>query len=148
MKVIFLKDVPKQGKKFEIKEISDGHAMNFLIPRGLANIATPANVKKVESMRSAEDSQKKVHTDLLLKNLHDIEGIRIEMTEKANEKGHLFAGIHKEELIPVIKEQTRLEILPEFILLDKPIKEVGEHKIEVKVENTTAAFTLVVTAKE
>jgi len=148
MKVIFLKDVAKQGKKFEIKEVSDGHATNYLIPRGLANIASNSNLKKVDSMRSRENTERKVKSDLLLKNLHDIEGVRIEMSEKANDKGHLFAGIHKEELIPVIKEQTRLEILPEFILLEKPIKEVGEHIIEVKVENTTAKFTLIVTAKE
>ena len=147
MKVIFLKDVAKQGKKFEVKDISDGHAMNFLIPRGLALLANTANLQKIEALRSKEDTDKKVRTDLLLKNLQDIEGIRISMTEKANDKGHLFAGIHKEELVPVIKAQTSLDVFPECIMLDKPIKEIGEHTITVQAGDKSANFTLSVLAK-
>jgi len=148
MKVILLKDVAKLGKKYEIKEVSDGHAVNFLIPRGLVHPASNANLKKVETQKSQDVNEKKVQADLLLKNLQDIEGIVVNMTEKANDKGHLFAGIHKEELIIVIKEQTRLDILPEFIVLEKPIKEVGEHQISVMVQDRTVTFKLVVTAKE
>lgn len=148
MKVILLKDVAKLGKKYEIKEVSDGHAVNFLIPRGLVHVATNSNLKKIETQKGQDMNEKKVQSDLLLKNLHDIEGVVIEMSEKANDKGHLFAGIHKEELVPVIKEQTRLDIFPEFIVLEKPIKEVGEHEITVLVEDKTATFKLLVTAKE
>ena len=52
MRVIFLKDVPKIGKKFEIKNISDGHALNFLIPQGAVKIATPDAVKNVEALKA------------------------------------------------------------------------------------------------
>jgi len=147
MKVILLKDVAKLGKKYEVKEVSDGHAVNFLIPRGAVLIATSSNLKKVESQKGQETGERQVKSDLLLKNLEDVKGIVVEMSEKANDKGHLFAGIHKEEIIPVIKAQTRLDILPEFIVLDKPIKEVGEHVIEVKVEDISVTFKLIVTAK-
>ncbi len=121
--------------------------MNFLIPRGLAEVATESSVSRIMLRKSQSDTESKIHEYLLLKNLHDLEGARIEMTEAANDKGHLFAGIHAEELIPVIAEQTRLQILPEHIVLEKPIKVVGEHQIPVTIQNTTVTFTLVVSAK-
>lgn len=147
MKVILLKNVSKIGKKHEIKDVSDGYATNFLIPNHLAEIASPGNVKKSEKQKEKEAGERAISEDLLLKNLNDISGLVIEMEEKANDKGHLFAGIHKEELIPVIKEQTRLDILPEFIILERPIKEVGEHEVEVKVQEKIAKFNLIVKAK-
>ena len=144
MKVVLLKDVPKLGKKFEIKEVSDGHALNFLIPNGFAETGTEKSLKKVEVMKVKEAAELKIQEDLLKKNLKDLSGVTIEMTEKANEKGHLFAGIHKNEIIPALKAQTRLDILPEHIMLEKPIKEVGEFEIEVKVQDKIAKFKLVV----
>ena len=66
------------------------------------------------------------------------------MSEKANEKGHLFAGIHKEQIIPEIKRQAKIDMLPEFIILEKPVKEVGEHEISVKVADKTVKFKLIV----
>lgn len=91
--------------------------------------------------------EKKVHEDLLLKNLEDLTGVTVHMSESANEQGHLFAGIHKEEIIPALKEQTRLEISPEYIVLEKPIKTVGEHEITVSVQDKKTTFKLIVEAK-
>jgi large subunit ribosomal protein L9 len=147
MKVILLKNVPKIGARFEVKDVSAGHATNFLIPKGLAEIATESSIKRIETVKAQADAERKIHEDLLMKNLVDMQGVVIEMEESANEQGHLFAGIHKEEIIPEIKKQTQLEILPEYINLEKPIKEVGEHEIEVKVQDKVAKFKLIVKAK-
>ncbi len=147
MKVILLKDVAKIGRKYEVKNVADGHAVNFLIPHGLAEIANEGNVKKVETRKAAEVENQKVQEDLILKNIKDLDGVEITATEKANDKGHLFAGIHKEELILLIKQQTHLDVLPSHINLEKPIKEVGEHEIEVQIRDTKVMFKLVVTAK-
>lgn len=148
MKVILLKNVPKLGKKYEVKDVSDGYATNLLIPQGHAQIATEGNVKRVLAMKTTEDVEKKIHEDLLIKNIHDLQGIEIVVEEKANDKGHLFAGLHTEELVPLIKAQTRLDIAPEYIKLEKPIKEVGEHEVEVGVQDHVAKFKVVVKAKE
>lgn len=147
MKVILLKNVPKIGQKYEVKEVSDGHASNFLIPRGLALVANQSTLKQVETLKSKDVMEKKVHEDLLLKNLEDLTGVAVHMSESANEQGHLFAGIHKEEIIPALKEQTRLEISPEYIVLEKPIKTVGEHEITVSVQDKKTTFKLIVEAK-
>ena len=144
MKVILNQDIPKVGKKYEVKNVADGHALNFLIPRGLVVAATVGALKKLEIVKTMVVVEKKVQEDLLLKNLESLNGVKIEIAEKTNDKGHLFAGLHKEQIIPVIKKQTGFDVLPEFLILDKPIKEIGEQTIEVKVQNKTAKFTLIV----
>ncbi len=146
MKVIFLKNVVKVGQKYEIKNVSDGYALNFLIPQGFAEIATEKAVKKVTQLRAADMQEKTVQADLLTKNLEQIKTATITFTEKANEKGHLFSGIHKEALVIALREQAHLDILADFIDLPKPIKEVGEHKVTVKVGDKSAEFKVVVEA--
>ncbi len=147
MKIILLKDVPKLGRKYEMKDISDGHALNMLIPRGLAAAATADVVKKYDQIRLKEEGERKLRNELLLKNITELDGVTITMTEKANEKGHLFAGVHKAELIPEIQKQTRLQVDAEHIILDKPIKEVGAHEIEVKAGGKSVKFTLDIKSK-
>jgi len=147
MKIILLKDVPKIGKKYDIKNVSDGHALNLLIPKGLAEIATPLAVKRVEKMKIEDTSHKKIQEDLLMMNLKSIENTVLEITEKANEKGHLFAGIHKDEIIARMKAEKNISILPEFIELDKPIKEVGEHQVTIKAQDKSVKLRLLIKAK-
>ena len=69
MRVILLKDVAKVGQKFDVKDVADGYAINFLIPRGLVEAATEANVRKVEGRKKKEDTQRKVQQDLILTNI-------------------------------------------------------------------------------
>lgn len=144
MKIILLKDVKGLGRKYDVKEAKDGYVLNMLIPQGLAVHATDKNIKEVDIKKITDLEHKKIQEDLLIMNLKELDGIKIEMMEKANEKGHLFAGIHKEQIIPEIKNQTRIDMLPEFLILEKPIKEVGEHEIAVKVADKTIKFKLVI----
>lgn len=146
MKVIFLKNVPKVGQKYDVKTVSDGYALNFLIPQKLAEIASASAMKRINLLKAQDDQEKKVQADLLAKNLEAVSSARVEFTEKASEKGHLFSSIHKEALVTVLKEQAHLDILADFIDLPKPIKETGEHKVTVKVGDKSAQFVVVVNA--
>lgn len=148
MKVILLKDVPKIGKKYEVKDVSDGYGLNFLVPKGLAEVASQSSLKKVEILKDAEAIERKIQEDLLLKNIESLENTVITLDEVSNEKGHLFAGIHKEELTKALKESAHLDVPSEYIQLDKPIKEVGEYTVEVKIHDKTAGFKLVVNGIE
>lgn len=132
MKVILLKDVSKIGKKNDIKDVSEGYATNLLFPKKLALIATKENVDKVNRMKSQAEAEKKVLEDLLIKNIDSVSENLITIKSKANEKGHLFAGISKEDLVKEIENETRISIDPDWIMLDKPIREVGSHTVEVK----------------
>lgn len=142
MKIILLKDIPKVGKRYETKEISDGYALNMLIPKGVAVAATPDAVKRIQLEKARHEGEKKINEELLAKNLKDLSGQTIELKEKANEKGHLFASIHIPEILSAIEKTTKLIIPKESIVLEKPIKEVGAHEISVQAGSHKVSFTL------
>lgn len=147
MKIILLKDIAKVGKKYDVKDISEGYAQNLLIPKGLAIAATGEALKRIDLEKARDEGERKIRNELLLKNLAELDGVTVVMIEKANDKGHLFAGIHKAEIIPEIQKQTRLQIDAEHMVLDKPIKELGIHVIEVKAGNKSIKFNLDIKAK-
>ena len=146
MKIILLKDVAKLGKKFETKEVSSGHALNLLIPQKLALPATPDVLKRLEKEKAKADGERKIHEDLLLKNIKDLDGITLTIAGKANEKGHLFAGLHREAIVAELLKQTELQIDESFIQLDHPLKEIGEHMVEVKGGVKSVKFKVVIQA--
>ena len=146
MKIILLKDIPKLGKKYEVKNASDGHAANMLIPRGFAVAATPENLRRMESERAKIEGERKVYETLLTENLKALENTVLTISGKANEKGHLFAGLHQAEIAAEIAKMARIQLDPSFIQIEHPIKEVGEHTIEIKGEGKSAKLKLIVKA--
>lgn len=144
MKVIFLKDVPRVGKKHDVKEINDGYAINFLFPRKLAEMATPSNIAALERRKKEVEVTKEIQDELLDKNLEEIKNKTITIRGKANDKGSLFSAIKQKDLIDELKKEHRIDIKDEFILLDKPIKEIGEYDIQIKIKNKTSSFKLIV----
>ena len=146
MKVILKKDIAKVGKKYEIKTIADGHALNLLIPQGLVEVATKSSIAKMEKAKIADQQLRKVREDILAKDIKSVDGIRIEIYEKTNDIGHLFAGIHQQEIANEIKKQTGLDMEADFVKLEKPIKMVGEYDITVQAHDKKAIFKLVITA--
>ncbi len=112
----------------DIKVVKDGFALNFLIPRGLAKLATAAEEKKLEKQKAVSEKISKKREGDLIKSLDKLTNIQIKA--KANEKGHLFAGIGKEEI------SKALNISAENVILSEPIKEVGEREVEITVGKT------------
>ena len=104
MKVIFLKDVPRVGKRNEIKVVNDGYASNFLLPNKLAIIATDQAVKNLELKQKSIIVEREIEENLLLRNLKELEGKVIHLKGKANDKGHLFSSFHKKEIIEAFRE--------------------------------------------
>ena len=147
MKIILLKDVKKIGKKYEVKDVADGFALNKLIPGGLAIPATPGNVNMIEAKKKGDMLETAKTEAEIQKAMSEIKGISIEMKGKVNDKGHLFAGIHKLEIIEAVKKQKGVNISADHLLLEKPIKEVGEHAITVKVNDREVAFKLNIKAE-
>lgn len=147
MKVIFLKDVSKVGKKYDVKDVSSGYALNFLIPKGLVKVATTEGVAKIETLKKGLEADRKVQENLLEKSLNSIEGKEVELKQKVNEKGHLFGSIHKEQLAELISSSLGVNIDPSFVVLEKPIKEAGVHEVEVKVNGKTAKLKINIIAE-
>ncbi|MEK7581859.1 MAG: 50S ribosomal protein L9 [Patescibacteria group bacterium] len=144
MKIILLKDVAGLGKRYEVKEVASGYARNFILPKGLAEPATEKALARVKDLTVMAEVEIKIQEELLRKNVKSLDGQKISITEKANDKGHLFAGIHKEELQKLLKENLHAEVPIDFIKLEKPIKETGEFEIEINNGEMKAVITLVV----
>ncbi len=144
MRVIFLKDVPRVGRKNEVKEVNDGYALNFLFPQKLAELATAKAVAELARKQKEIVVERQVQEDLLLKNLAELEKKTVTIFAKANPKGSLFSSIHKKEIIDAMKREHHAEIGEEFIVLDKPIKETGEFDIPVLIKGKKSSFKLVI----
>ncbi len=147
MKVILLKDVKKIGKRYDTKDVSDGYALNLLIPQGLAISATPDAIKRYELIKTKAAVEIKVQDDLMEKNIKALDATVLTMVGKANEKGHLFAGLHGVEIAAELAKQTKIQVDPTFIQLEQAIKETGEYNIHVKAGDKSAKFKLVVKGK-
>lgn len=146
MKVILLQEVPKIGHKHEVKTVADGFGRNFLLARGLAMVATAENLKKLQVIQARQAGENKLREELLQNSLSDLKGVTIKLAVKASPEGHLFAGIHQIEIAAALKKQTQLDLDPTLIQLDKPIKQVGEYDIPIKVGDKTGHFKLVIEA--
>lgn len=142
MKVIFLKDVPRVGKRNEIKVVNDGYASNFLLPNKLAIIATDQAVKNLELKQKSIIVEREIEENLLLRNLKELEGKIIHLKGKANDKGHLFSSFHKKEIIEALKTEHHIDIKEDIILLDKPIKELGETKVPIEIKGKKSFLSL------
>jgi len=148
MKIILLKDKAKVGRAGEVKEVSDGFAMNALIPQGIAVKATPEKVKEIEIQRITRKEVSAVEDSLLAKNLAELQDKKISISRKANEKGHLYEEIHKEEISKIIKSNLHLDILPKFIELPHHMKEVGEFEIKAGKGDKSIKFKIEILASK
>lgn len=147
MKVILQKDVSGLGKMFDIKNVADGYAANFLLPKGLAILASAAEQKRVGALKASREAEHKLQENLLLKILEDLKGKSVVVKAKANEKGHLFSGIHARELAAALLKETRLSVPAEAINLKTPIKEVGSHTVEVSIGDKRSSFVVEIVAE-
>ena len=144
MKVVLLKDVPKVGRKHDVKEVSSGYGRNFLLLNGLAVLATEKSLKTAEEFKQKIVAVKNQEESMVIRGLVKLAGVRLLMKRKTNEEGVLFASIKTEELSAAVKDQAGLIVSSEYIKLEKPIKAVGEYEIEVVVVGKKGGFKLVV----
>lgn len=142
MKIILLKDISKIGKKGDIKDVSEGYAVNFAIPQKLALFATEENIKRAKMEKAVKDAEFKILDDLISKNIETLSNATVSIKSKANEKGHLFAGISKTDLAKEIEKQTRIKIDPDWIDIEKPIREVGNHIINIKANGKSGKIKI------
>ncbi len=147
MKVVLTKDVARLGRKSEIKEVPDGHALNFLIPRGFAKPATAENIKRVEEIKHKHSEQEENEKEAFLASLKVLENAHVEMVVEANDKGHLFKGIHEKEIAEAFSKNENVSIKESYVSITQPIKEVGEHTIELSCGDKKGEATLLVVSK-
>jgi large subunit ribosomal protein L9 len=142
MKVIILKDTKKVGRKYEIKDVADGYALNSLIPRKIAILATAGNLKMIESKKSTDLAVTNNLLGAVSKAIEKIPDGKLILEGKVNDKGHLFAGIHAQNVADEFKKITGIELPIDSLEIEKPIKEIGEHNIKISVGDKNLKLTI------
>ena len=149
MKVVLLNNIKGIGRIGDIKDISDGYARNFLLPRKLVRLATQGAVQEAETLKVKRLSEEKLASEEAVKAAEKLAGLTLELTAKASEQGTLFASIGKEEILHKIRQATGLALNEEAVQMDEHIKTAGEHEVHLHLApDVTATVRVVVTPTE
>ena len=148
MKVVFLQDVPKVAKAGDVKEVSDGYSRNYLLPRKLAVVATPAELKNMELQRQA-NARREVRTEqeaeAFAKVLQDT---TVVLKMRAGSKEKLYGSVTSADIAKEIKKLTKQEVDKRKIELPEPIRELGSHQVSIKLTKDVTAIVNVVVKQD
>ncbi|MBB1545069.1 MAG: 50S ribosomal protein L9 [Clostridiales bacterium] len=139
MKVILLEDVKKLGKKDEIIEVSSGYARNFLIPNKKAIVADNVNLNKLEGKKSKESHIKELSLEHAKEIKKIIEKETLVIKAKKGKDDRLFGTITNSEISKELKKKYNVDIDRKKIIVENPIKIVGEYIITIKLEQGVMA---------
>ncbi|WP_379156016.1 50S ribosomal protein L9 [Paenibacillus sp. sgz5001063] len=148
MKVIFIKDVKGQGKKGQVKEVSEGYAANFLLPRGLVRPATDGNVKTLENQAAAEQRRKDQEKEEAVQLGKKLDELTLTLKAKAGEGGRLFGAITSKQIGEVLAATQGISIDKRKIELNDPIRHVGTFQVTVKLHTEVKANLTVQVTEE
>ena len=133
MKVVLLEDLPGKGKAGEIKEVSKGYARNFLLPRGLALLATPAVIKQVESRLEQDKIEESIDRDKLVELAQQIEGKEIRFQARMGAGERLFGSITAADVAEKLSQAIGSVIDKKKIDIEKSLRKTGIHQVAVKL---------------
>ena len=138
MKVILLDDVSKVGRRGEVREVSDGYARNFLIPKKLALSATAGNLKNLEHIKTQQEAKAdRVKADA--ESLRSrVEALAYEERRQASEEGKLFGSVTSQDIADFLAGRG-VKIERKRITLDEPIKALGEHLVSMRLHQDVTA---------
>ena len=133
MKVILLQDVKGTGKKNQLVNVSDGYARNFLFTKKLAVEATTDNLQKLKEFNASQDLKKQKEIEAAKELAKKIEEIQIIIKAKSGETGKIFGGITSANISEELKKQHNINVDKKKIMLDEPIKLLGNYTVNMKL---------------
>ena len=147
MRVVLLQDVENLGKKYDVKEVADGYARNFLIPKGLAKPLTEDALKWLEVQKEIEAKKAEEELKKVQEIASAIDGQEIIMPVKIGEENQLFESITNQKIAEKLKE-LGFDVKKNQIDLPEPIKEIGEFPVKIKFEHNLEAEIRVIVIEE
>ena len=132
MKLILCEDVPKVGIAGETRDVSDGFARNFLLPRGLAYPATAANLKKWQSEKRVREIKLEKNLETARNLAKELEAVSISISARAGREGHLFGSITSSMVAQALLEKG-FSVDKRTIVLETPIKTLGSFEIPIRL---------------
>ena len=148
MKVVFIKDVTRVGRAGEVKEVADGYAKNFLLPKKLALPATPSSIKMAEAQLRKEEQGQQRHAEELVEVARQLEGLSLDFKMKVMEEGRLYGSIRDNQIAEELKRLTGIDIERTRIELLEPIRQLGSYELTIRLGRDLAPKVKVVVTGE
>jgi len=148
VRVVLLQEVPRLGKAGEVKDVASGYARNFLLPRGLAEFATPAAMKRVEEIREAEEKRQALLETEMVSLSQTVEGVEITLKAKVGAQERLYGAVTSGDIAEELKRVTGQDIDKRKIELEEPIRQLGEYEVLVRLSTEIAPKIKVVVTEE
>ena len=148
MKVVLLEDIQGTGRAGEIKEVSKGYAKNFLLPRGLALVATSAVIKQVESKLEKEKLEESVGREKLVELAQQIEGKEIHFRARMGGGERLFGSITAADVAEELSRAIGSVVDKKKIDIEKPFRQTGSYEVAVKLASDIRPKITVVIEEE
>lgn len=131
MKVVFLEDVSPREKKGDIKEVTDGYARHFLLPRGLAMPATEGAVKSAHKLSEERERKRKRQHDEYIELAKQLDGKELKFEAKASSKGTLHGSITAADIATKLSDLVNVDIDKKKIVLENSLHKIGNYEVEV-----------------
>ena len=148
MKILLCEDITKLGWLGDVVEVNVGYARNYLLPQGLAKMATDASVRAIAEEK-AKRAEQRINDSKRLENAAKaVEGAEAVVAAKANEQGHLFGSVAERQIASNLRAQG-FEVADDIVQLPEHIKEVGTHAVTLKfADDVTATVNVVVVPEQ
>lgn len=146
MKVILLKDVAKIGRRFDVVTVPDGFALNKLIPKKLAEAATPENLKRLQNLSAKVQHDREASQASFKETIAACKDVEVSVHVEANGEGRMFQALKADAIVAAIKTATGHELSVEHIILKTPIKTTGVHEVDVASGDEHGVVTIHVVA--
>ena len=148
MKVILKADVKGKGKKGQMIEVAEGYARNFLMPKGLAVLATADAMNTMrlqEKAKAKADAEAKAAATEIAEKL---KGLQVKVPSKGGDGGKLFGAVTGREIAAALKEQHGVDIDSKKLVLDEPIKSFGSYEVKAKLGFEISGTVYVIVTEE
>jgi large subunit ribosomal protein L9 len=147
MKVILLQDIEKLGKKYEVREVKNGYARNFLIPQGLVKIATDKALEWLKIQKEAGEKKAEQALKTIQEIASTLDGQEVIISVKVGEDGQLFESISVQKIFDELKKMG-FNVKKKQIDLAEPIKELGEFPVKIKFDHNLEPEITIVVSEE
>ncbi len=143
MKVILLQDIARLGKRGEVKDVAEGYAINVLIAKKQALLATAGELAKWKQKEDSKKHKKELETSIFAQLVDKLRQDKIVITgKKADAKGQLFAQIKEVDIVDAIFNLAHVSIDAKQIIIATPIKSLGDHTVELKQGNSKEKISI------
>jgi large subunit ribosomal protein L9 len=147
MKIILMEDVASLGRRGDVREVANGYARNFLLPRALAVPATPANVQNLEHLKRQRARTETRARDEAQATAARIAGLTLTVATRASEDGRLYGSVSAQDVVEFL-ERHAIPVEKRRVFLEEPIKTLGDYRVPVRLHGEVTAELAVSVVRE